>query len=192
MAVAWSTLGGGALGAVAAVADGRGGPLADLLSVPGPWIAAAALVAVLAARGTRAWGPAAATSGFLLAGVAVYYLAKQSLTGATPGPLVVFWAVLAVGVGLVGGTLVAWCSARSWGTAAVAGAVAGWLAVEVLLVPSAPPAEAVMGAISVGITGRGAAGRAPAWHAAVIAAAVGAAVAVGVLSVLSRALSAAL
>lgn len=187
-----ATIAGLALGVVAALADRHGGTLSDLLSVPGPWIATAALVAVLAARAARRWAAPVTTAGFLLAGVAAYYLAKHTTMAGTPGPLVAFWGVLAVVVGVTGGALAAWCVDRPWGLAAVTGAVAGWLAVEALLLPAAPTGEALAGAVGAGIVGRGVGSRGRQPRAIAIGACVGATAATGVLAVLSRALTAAL
>lgn len=187
--LAWTTAAGALLGVVAAVADGLGGLLSDLLSAPGPWIAGAVLVAVAAARARRPWAAPAATAGFLLAGIAAYYLTKQVTTGAAPGPLVAFWGILAVGVGVGLGAITAWCMARPWGVAAVTGAVAGWLVVEALLLPAAPRGEALAGILCAGFVGRGGGPHGRRWGAAAAGAAVGALAAACVFAVLSRALT---
>lgn len=190
--LAWSAAAGIALGVAAAVADGRGGALSDLLSVPGPWIAGAAAVAVAASACGRGWCAPAATAGFLLTGIAAYYLTKQSTMGSTPGPLVVFWGGLAVAVGVGIGVASRWCAAHAWGVPAIAGAVAGWLVVEVVVLPAAPSAEALAGLVGVGLVSRGTEPRARRWRAVALGASAGALAAACVFSVLSRALSAAL
>lgn len=190
--LAFAATAGLALGVVAALADGHGGWLSNALSLPGPWIAAAALVALAAARDARRWTTPVATAGFLVLGIAAYYVTKQAATGAVPGPLVAFWAVLAVAVGVGGGIAVSWGSARPWGVAAIVGAVAGWLVAEALLAPSAPLGEAVAGLAAIGVVGRANTNGRVTWRAASLGAGVGAAAAIGVFAVLSRALSAAL
>lgn len=192
----WAGAAGLLLGAIAAVADGHGGAWADALSLPGPWIAGAAVVAIGAARarsGTRRTAPLA-TAAFLLAGMAAYYVGKQALAGAVPGPLVAFWSVLAVLVGTTLGAGVDRLRERACGEAAIAAAVGGWLVAEALLFAAAPMGEAVAGLACVGLGLGTTATDGARRRRAVLAggALCGAGSAVAVYAVLSSALSATL
>ncbi len=140
---------GALLGLVAAFADAAEGPLGVALSLPGPWVAGAALVAALASRACGSTRRpiikgSLCAAGFLIGGMVAYYAGKQALTGAIPGPLVALWLLLAAGAGLIGGAGVAWATPRPWGVTALAAGVTGWLLVEAAAVPSAPLAEAVV------------------------------------------------
>lgn len=194
VALALSSALGVLLGVIAALADAEGGWLADALSMPGPWLAAAALVAAATdRRRPRALTSSLATAAFLAFGVAAYYVVKQATLGAAPGPLVVFWGALAVAVGAALGLGVHVVLRRGWGPAALAGLIAGWLVVETLAAPAAPTGEAVAGLLGVGVASRQqAAGSRTWWLAAGAGAGIGAAGAAVVFAVLSRVLSAVL